>query len=80
MRVVNTYIPCPYIPCPGQQVRIVNKYDMDDYQTYSLVTHITEEVDHDGNRYIVLHHEGFETSTFNMAKWEVAISTFVPLW
>lgn len=75
MRIVNKYT-----TCPGQRVRIINKQDTDNFTTYSLVKHITEEIDHDGNRYIVLHHEGLETSTFNMAEWKVAISAFVPLW
>ena len=75
MRIVNKYT-----PCSGQRVRIINKYDVDEYMTYSLVMTITEEINHDGNRYIVLHHMGGETSTFNMAEWKVAISAFVPLW
>ena len=74
-RIVNKYS-----TCPGQRVRIINRNDTDEYVTYSLVKYITEEIDHDGNRFIVLHHEDAETSTFNMADWKVAISAFVPLW
>ena len=75
-RIVNKYT-----TCPGQRVRIINREDTDNYITYSEVSHITEEIDHDGNRYIVLHHMPIgETSTFNMANWKVAISAFRVLW
>lgn len=75
MRIIRTHT-----LCDGQRVRIINKYNVDEYMTYSLVMTITEEIDHDGNRYTVLHHVGGETSTFNMAEWKVAISAFVALW
>lgn len=74
-RIVNKYS-----TCPGQRVRIINRADTDEYITYSQVKSVLEEVDHDGNRFIVLRHENAETSTFNMAEWKVAISAFVPLW
>ena len=74
-RIVNKFS-----TVPGQRVRMINKQDLDEYVTYSLVSYITEEIDHDGNRFIVLHHEGAETSTFNMAEWKVAVSAFVQLW
>ena len=75
MRIVNKYT-----TCPGQRVWVINRKNPDESQTYTAVRHLTEEIDPDGNRFAVLHHDRGETSTFNLAEWKIAISCFIPMW
>lgn len=59
------------------RIRIQRRDDNSNYATYSAVTHITKEWDHDKTWYFVLHHESGETSTFSTKDWKILRETFV---
>lgn len=62
------------------RARIHNRRDQEMYTTYSAVSYVTEEIDNEGSRYYVLHHDSGETSTFAADEWELRIEAFCPLW
>lgn len=77
MKIRQTYYNHPE---QGHRVRIVNRKDETMFNTYSAVTHVTEEIDEEASRYYVLHIDNGETATFPADEWELQVEIFARIW